>query len=131
LAGLHALALVAACVNSLPFWIKIPLAASVAIGFRLHFTRNEDGVKSSIERLLWRDRRPPWRLTLPGGKEIETELSGAVTTPWFVSMRWRGGFSLLLCRDSLDANDFRRLRVLLRTRAEACSGDADPGANLP
>lgn len=122
LTGLHLLALLAVWANPLPLWIKIALSLGVAFGFRLHFSGSGKGLKSPVERLLWHTGQPPWRLTLPDGAEIDAELSGAVVTPWFVVMRWRGGLALLLCRDSLDPDEFRRLRVLLRTRPAAYSG---------
>jgi hypothetical protein len=112
LALLHLLAGIAACANPLFLWVKIVLLVAVFASFRLYFSTA--GVRPSIVSLRWR-KQQPWLLGLPNGAEIEAELSSNTwVSAGFILMQWRGGGSLLLCRDSLTPEEFRQLRVLLR-----------------
>lgn len=61
-----------------------------------------------------------WRLTLRDGSEWGGTLNGAsLVSPWLCLLVLDGKFGrrrILLMRDSLDRNSFRRLRVALRIR---------------
>jgi hypothetical protein len=115
LAGLHALAGLCAVANPLPWWFKLPLLLAIALSFRhvrrdywlaplTHAVALEDGGAIVVEH-----RSGP----------VQAELAdGSVATTGIVILRLRteSGKSLAIpvCRDSLDEESFRRLRVGLR-----------------
>jgi hypothetical protein len=114
LAGLHTLAFLAAFLNPLSAEIQLAIAAAVLLSAWLN-------LKSWRNPTIIALRQSPdggW-LIYPAD-DIETEvllLGSSMANPWFVLMHLRAEkrrLNLLLCRDSLPADGFRRLRVALQ-----------------
>ena len=107
----YILALVAAFANGLSLWIKLGLLFAIAVSVpsswrQLTRTRgitlNSDG---------------EWEVIFPSGTLL-TELGPAtLVTPWIVILSLRSErqhFSLPICRDAVDPESFRLLRVHLQ-----------------
>jgi len=114
----HSLAFIAAIMNPLSWWVKVLLAAviftSLCFNFR-HF------VSQPAVRLILRRPDGEWLLTLKDGSSLHGKLQGStLVTVWFTLLHLRtdaGLQAVLLCRDSLDHESYRLLRVLLRIDA--------------
>ena len=66
-----------------------------------------------------------WTLTRSDGIRFDrTRLCGVFCHPWLVGMRFEGKdgakLTILVPRDGVDELQFRRLRVALRSRCQAC-----------
>ena len=118
LSMVHSLAFIAAIMNPLTGWIKILLATVIFSSFYLsirHFISHQ-----AVHSIL---RRPDgeWMLTLKDGSRVEGKLQGTtLVTICFTLLHLRtdaGMHAVLLCRDSLDDESYRLLRVLLRIDA--------------
>lgn len=114
LLAIHALAFVAAWANLLEVWLKLLLALGVAISLWWVF-KNRSKDPDIISLQLKPDGS--WMLRLSSGGDIEAKLLGSsIANPWFVLLHWRTEnmrYSMLIPKDSLAPDDFRRLRVAL------------------
>lgn len=112
---LHALAGLCAVANALPWWIKLALLPAIALSF--HAVRRDYWLMPLIRGVVLEEGGTITVMRRAG--PVATRLvAGAVVTPWIVILRLRteAGQSLAVpvCRDGLDAESFRRLRVGLR-----------------
>lgn len=114
---LHGAAACAAlCIMILPWAIRIALALLVW-GF---WAMGAGRLRETATIRLRFDRGNHCRWWTADGTEGEGRVAGStVVTPWVVFLHLRGnpGRALALWRDALAPEDFRRLRVLLRTQA--------------
>ena len=116
LIGLHILAAIASIANALPLIVKILLlfAACASLWFSLKQYVNDP------ERFTLRySETSSWQLDCGADEYAVIDLAGStVSTPLFVILRvkHRDGpkKSILIVKDSLDAEEFRRLRVTLK-----------------
>jgi len=107
----HGLSLLAAWLNPLPVWLRLGL--SVIILFSLwHLSRAKPqfvGLRGQADG--------SWLLQASDGTETEAALlATSIANPWFVLLHFRSQasrISLLVSRDSVEAEGFRRLRVAL------------------
>ena len=123
LSGVHALSFAAAWLNPLPLSLRLALALGVL----------------GSGGLAWRGWRKPalaafkqqsdggWLLHAAAGAPLEASLLGSsLACAWFVLLHFRAGrrrFNVLVCRDSLPPEAFRRLRVALKVAALADAQD--------
>lgn len=133
LIGIHALAFLAAWLNPLPVSLHLLLSAAVLLSAGWHLRRSINRVKGTekliklLEKLFQSQPEIPglalksdnsWALTLSTGEIIEASLLGnSILSPWFVLLHFRtekNDRQVLICRDSLEPDTFRRLRVALR-----------------
>lgn len=115
LVGVHALALVAAGLSPVPLALRIALALAVVWSLWQSWRTYLNPAIVGL-RLL---PDGSWRLSWQGGGEIDARLLGSsISSPWFVLLHLRTGqarrHNLLICRDSLEPESYRRLRVALR-----------------
>jgi len=115
LLAIHILALLAAWVNPLAVWLKLPLSLCILISLWLAFKHRANGPE--IKGLQLKPDNS-WVLHLAQGGEVEARLLGSsIANPWFVLLHFRTEkirYSVLIPRDSLPPEDFRKLRVALR-----------------
>lgn len=117
LALAHGTAAAAIVCTPWPYWAQaiclLAVLSGAVLGTRI-FLR-ENGVKA-----LCMLKDASWRLTLRDGGEWHGTLNGeSLVSPWlclFVLDGTAGRRRVLILRDSLDRNGFRRLRVGLRVR---------------
>jgi hypothetical protein len=114
LLGVHALALAAAWLNPLPTLARLGLSLAIAWSLWRHWHPDP---KTQITGL----RILPdgaWRLSLPADGQAEARLlGGSIANPVFVLLRLDTGQAVrtvLVCRDSLESDGYRCLRVALR-----------------
>jgi toxin CptA len=130
LASLAVLAAVLLAIMPAPAWLDVGGALVVAAWavhrIRLHGTRRSP--RSIVELSLSEDR---WIAMRDGAGEVSAGvvLDSSHVHPWFTSIVWRPAGarfarSLPIAPDMLDADDFRRLRVLLRYGRRADSAGA-------
>jgi hypothetical protein len=114
---LHGLALLAAFLNPLPIAMRLAVSAVVMLSLWLNLRRWRHPLIAGLSQ------RPDggWRLYSAKGAEFEASLLGSsLANPWFVLLHLRtesARLNLLLCRDSLPEDGFRRLRVALQASA--------------
>ena len=114
LLAVHALAFVAAWANLLEIWLKLLFSLCVLFSLWLAFKQRMNGPEIAGLQL-----KPDgsWLLRLSSGGDIEAKLLGSsIANPWFVLLHLRTEnkrFSMLIPRDSLEPDAFRRLRVAL------------------
>ena len=114
LVAAHALAFVAAWANLLEIWLKLLLSVSVALSLWHVFKDRANGPEIAGLQL-----KPDgsWMLRLSAGGDIEAKILGSsIANPWFVLLHLQTEnkrYSMLIPRDSLEPDDFRRLRVAL------------------
>ena len=110
----HALAFVAAWANLLEIWLKLLISVSAALSLWKVFKDRANGPEIAGLQL-----KPDgsWMLRLSSGGDIEAKILGSsIANPWFVLLHLRTEnkrYSMLIPRDSLEPDDFRRLRVAL------------------
>jgi hypothetical protein len=123
LLGLHGLALLAAGLNPLAIWLRLVLAGVVLASLGLELRRYRSPAIVGLQ--LKSDGF--WALQGRDGPEIESSLlPSSLVNPWFVLLHFRSGdqsHSLLICRDSLSEDDFRKLRVALKVAGLKMPGD--------
>jgi hypothetical protein len=115
LAAVHGLAALAALLNPLPLWLRLGLVAAVAASLR----RN---LRAPAVRGL--SLLPDGHWEIVGKKGVLTAAPGpaTLTTPWLAILDLRsatGRHAVLVPRDSVDPESFRRLRVHLRIHGAA------------
>jgi hypothetical protein len=112
--GIHGLSWFAALAPPLPLWIKAILAAT--IGLSLYLTLRQHILNPEIQGLtLTPDGR--WEIIRRSGPLSATLAHGTVVTRWIVILHLAsdsGNIAIPICRDSVDPESFRRLRVHLR-----------------
>lgn len=94
------------------------IAASAARIYLRHVSLNH---ARAVVRLIW-SRQGQWRLVSADGAEHTAELqTDSYVHPWLVILNFtlqpKGRASVVLFPDSLHDEDFRRLRVRLRTKS--------------
>lgn len=108
----HALSLFAAWLNPLPVWLRLVFSVCVLFSLWAALRRSRAGITG-----LQPKPDGSWILH-EGDTEVEASLLGSsLSTPWFVLLHFRTETrrpALLVCRDSLDTDAFRRLRVVLQ-----------------
>ena len=112
--AVHVLAFVAAWANLLEVWLKLLLSVSVALSLWHLF---KDRAKGSEIAGVQLKPDGSWMLRLSSEGDIEAKILGSsIANPWFVLLHLQTEnkrFSMLIPRDSLEPDDFRRLRVAL------------------
>ena len=104
----------------LAWWLDVPLCALLAASaYFIHLRHISLTHARAVVRLTW-TRHGDWRLVTADGMEQGADLLGdSYVHPWLVVLNFslprRGRASVVLFPDSLHADDFRRLRVRLRT----------------
>jgi hypothetical protein len=115
LLAVHTFSLLAAWLNPLPVWLKLILSLAVAFNLWLVYKQHTNG--STIVGLQLKPDGS-WLLHQVAGGDLESQLRGSsIINPWFVLLHLRTGnkpYSILIPRDSLEPDAFRRLRVALR-----------------
>jgi toxin CptA len=116
IAAIHALAGVAAVANPLPLWARLGLLAAVAFSFYL--TRRDYVLEPKVQGLT-RHADASWEIIRRSGAVPAELADSTVVTRWLVILHLRtetGEIAVPICRDSVDPEAFRRLRVDLRCR---------------
>ncbi len=114
LLAVHALAFVAAWLNLLEIWLKLLLSLCVLFSLWLAFKQRAYGPEIAGLQL-----KPDgsWLLRLAAGGDIGAKILGSsIANPWFVLLHLQTEnkrYSMLIPRDSLEPDAFRRLRVAL------------------
>lgn len=103
----------------LAWWADALLYTSIAASAAyLHLRHAGLTHDRAVVHLTW-TRHGDWRLTTADGTEHDADLQGdSYIHPWLVILNFRlakGRTSVVLFPDSLHEDDFRRLRVRLRT----------------
>lgn len=116
LAVVHLLALVALALSGVQIWLAVALGVAVLASFAYtlrRFAMLRDA--RSVVRVEW--RADGWRLALRSGESVTAHLESSVVLGWLVVMNFRDAtrthFPVTVLPDSVDADAFRRLRVLL------------------
>jgi len=120
------LAWVAALANPLDVWIKMLLAAAIVASLVLTL-RNMDAMQS-----LRLHPDGDWEIIRRTGPPLTGRLEpSTIVTPWMVILHLKtpaGRLAIPICRDGVDPESFRRLRVYLRISATSAT---QPRKNNP
>lgn len=122
LTATHCGAAVMVLISGLAWWTDALLCAFiVASAVYLYLRHVSLSHACAVVRLTW-VRHGDWRLVTADGAEHGAELQGdSYVHPWLVILNFglepRGRTSVVLFPDSLHEDDFRRLRVRLRTQS--------------
>ena len=122
LAATHGGAAAVVIAAGLAWWIDVLLCALIAASAAHIYLRHVSlSHARAVVRLVW-TRHGHWRLVTADGAAHNAELQGdSYVHPWLVILNFTlqpgGGTSVVLFPDSLHDDDFRRLRVRLRTAA--------------
>lgn len=116
----HTTAAAALWLADLPASLDITLGALILGSYLDVFTRHVMRIRSAAVVRLTCTGRGPWRLVTRGGREYAADLRGdSCVHPWLVLLNFDrrpgGRATVVLTPDSLDSDQLRRLRVLLRT----------------
>jgi hypothetical protein len=114
-ASIHFLAAIACTANSLPVWARTVLLCLVlASGWATYRRYCRDLPVRRIDA----DSDGEWRLSLRDGRQRSGCLQGSsIVSVWMTVLHIRtdaGICTVLLCRDSLDEESYRLLRVFLK-----------------
>ncbi len=112
--GVHALSILAASLNPLPIGFRLAFSACVLIS--LWWALRRDRVGAGITGLQIKPDGS-WIVHKGDAEEEATLLGSSLVNPWFVLLHLRTEtrrLALLVCRDSLPPDAFRRLRVALK-----------------
>jgi hypothetical protein len=111
----HVLSFLAAWLNPLAIWLKLPLSLCVLFSLWLAFKRHANGPEIAGLQLKPDES---WDLHLARDEKAEARLLGSsIANPWFVLLHFKTEnkrYSVLMPRDSLEPEAFRRLRVALK-----------------
>ena len=114
----HGLAFIAAIMNPLAWWVKM-LLATATVGSLCLSLRHY--IFQPMVCAILRKPHGEWGLVLKDGSMVKASLqSTTLVTIWFTLLHLQtesGTLGLLLCRDSLDNEAYRLLRVLLKIDA--------------
>jgi hypothetical protein len=112
----HALAGFASLANPLPVWMKLGMLGAVA--FSLVHCRREYGANPAIKELVLKSGGE-CEIFLPQGMQVGAVLDSSIVTTWMVILHIKTGaktHAVTVCRDCMDSESFRMLRVYLRCR---------------
>lgn len=118
---IHSLALIAGIANSLAWWVKLSTAAAVSVSlcgslFRYGLFRPKPLIHI---RYIEGDG---WTLGFGNQEPRHVSISGSsVVTPWVTILHFKAQdeiIAVIVVRDSLQAEDYRRLRVNVRTHSD-------------
>jgi len=107
----HGLALVAALANPLSGWIKLGLLFAITISVPLSWRTMTRARGSTL------NSEGDWEVIFPSGSLLAHLGPGTLVTPWIVILGLRAErqhLSIPICRDAVDPESFRRLRVHLQ-----------------
>ena len=116
----HGMALLTALVTPVPIWLRCGLAIAVLLSLRWSL-RNGQRVQG-----LTLTAGGDWEILYRGHSRLARPGPGTVVTPWLVLLNLKEEgrkIGIPICRDGVDPESFRRLRVQLRL-----SGDGDEPA---
>jgi hypothetical protein len=122
-ACVHGLAGLAAVANGLPLGLRLGLLAAVLLGY-LGF-RREYAENARLRLSLQTDGRV--ELGFPSGAVAGTVLGSTLMTRWLVILHVRtddGRRAVTICRDAVDPESFRLLKVWL-----VCTRPGEKGGN--
>lgn len=111
LAATHGLALIAALGNPLTGALKLLLGAAILVSLALHWRR------MGFIRGLTLKPEEDWEIIFPNRILIAQLGPGTVITTWLVILHLttpQRHYAIPICRDAVDPESFRRLRVYLR-----------------
>jgi hypothetical protein len=106
---------VAALANPLSGWIKLGLVFAIAISLPLSWRQ------LTRARGITLNSEGDWEVILPSGSLLAHLGPGTLVTPWIVILGLRTErqhLSIPICRDAVDPESFRRLRVYLQIAGE-------------
>lgn len=112
----HVLAFVSGFASTLPLWLSWVLAIAVLCSLVIYLNRYYlhymDGLAIGYQD------SGSWYLDDGGDETLKLQLlPSSVVTPWVVILNFKSANkttnSFVICRDSLDAESFRKLRVVL------------------
>lgn len=112
----HALAGLASLANPLPAWMKLGMLGAVAFSWLR--CRREYWVNPAVKELVLKPGSE-CEIFLPSGIEAGTVLDSSIVTTWMVILHIKTGaktHAVTVCRDSVDPESFRMLRIYLRCR---------------
>ncbi|BBA36759.1 uncharacterized protein sS8_4836 [Methylocaldum marinum] len=112
----HALAGFASLANPLPAWLKLAMLGSVVLSW--WWCRREYFLNPSVQELTLKPGGE-CELVLASGPQSGAVLDSSVVTTWMVILHIRTEaktHAVTVCRDSVDSESFRMLRVYLRCR---------------
>lgn len=118
--AVHLLAIVAALANPLPGWSQALFAAVIIIN-GVATWRRLDRVRG-----LTLATDGDWEVVFRDGVRFARLASSTVVTPWIVILHLStegGALAIPICRDAVDPESFRRLRVYLRTAGHRANQD--------
>ncbi|HYE34236.1 protein YgfX [Methylocaldum sp.] len=116
IAATHALAGFASVANPLPAWMKLGMLGVII--FSLFLCRREYLSNPAVKELVLKPGGE-CEVFLPSGMQPGTVLDSSVVTTWMVILHIKSGSkkrAVTVCRDSVDSESFRMLRVYLRCR---------------
>jgi toxin CptA len=116
IAAIHGLAGVAALANPLPLWARLGLLVAVTLSFSL--TRRDYVLEPKVQGLTLHSDAS-WEVIRRSGAVSAVLADSTVVTRWIVILHLQaetGKIAVPVCRDSVDPESFRRLRVDLRCR---------------
>jgi len=120
----HGVSLTAAWLNPLPVWLRLALSAGVFCGGWLAWRRWRQPAISGLRQ----SADGGWVLQPAAGAKMEASLLGSsLANRYFVLLHFRAEsrpLALLICRDSLPADDFRRLRIALAIAGKGVGNDS-------
>ncbi|WP_143735103.1 protein YgfX [Methylocaldum sp. 14B] len=114
--AVHALAAFASLANPLPAWTRLGLLGAVL--FSLFLCRREYSLNPAVRELVL---KPGGECEIfpPSGMQSGTVLDSSIVTTWIVILHIKTEtktHAVTVCRDGMDAESFRMLRVYLRCR---------------
>jgi hypothetical protein len=119
LLGLQGVTLAVLILAPIPMGAKLPLLGALLAQCLLSHHRLQGSLRHRITQVRI-DHEHATRLVFADGRTLRTRLRGdSLITPWLILLRFEGERllrrpTLLLGRDSLSADEMRRLRILLR-----------------
>ena len=117
----HGIALLTALVTPVPVWLRSALVIAVLISLRWTL-RNSQRVQG-----LTLTAGGDWEILYRGHSRLARPAPGTVVTPWLVLLNLREEghkIGIPICRDGVDPESFRRLRVQLRLAGDGDETDA-------
>ncbi|MFM8332543.1 MAG: protein YgfX [Candidatus Methylumidiphilus sp.] len=119
LLGIHALSFLAASINPWPFSALLSLAVLLSLSLTLRAKPQITGFKLKPDG--------SWRLDISDNGEIEAVLlPSSLFNTGFALLHFQAEtrrYALLVCRDSLEVEDFRQLRVAMLVAGGRASED--------
>ena len=113
-------ALICLNLSSLSIWLKIILTLFIIVTFLISLNKLILFKSAESIMIIKADKKNQWNLINRSGEFFSAKLCGnSICTRWLVILNFRVHevnkiLSLLIFPDSIDAEDFRRLRAYLR-----------------